>query len=127
MARVFLSQAIGRWSYKVDYDTSSCSTCDAEPEIHLQIGSSIRSETSPPLPTFHPWVSLTPGSNSVDLSRHPVVIQARFDYADKGRLGGLMATADVRFNSAVVASVPLFDTGLMGICSNYFMAIHFMS
>ncbi|XP_046643221.1 calcium-activated chloride channel regulator 1-like isoform X2 [Daphnia pulicaria] len=111
--------ATGRWIYKVDYDSSSCSTCDAEPEIHLQIGSSIRSETSttpgskPPLPTFHPWVSLTPGSNSVDLSRHPVVIQARFDYADKDRLGGLMATANVRLNSAVVASVPLFDTGLM--------------
>ncbi len=114
LSLVFLPQATGQWSYKVDYDISSCSICDAEPEIHLQIGSSIRSETSPPLPTFHPWVSITPGSNFVDLSRHPTVIQARFGY-DGGRLGGLMATADVRLNSAVVASVPLFDTGLMGI------------
>ena len=96
------------------YDTTSCSTCEAEPEVHLQIGSSVRSETSPPLPNFHPWVSITPGSDFVDLSQHPTVIQARFDYAE-GRLGDLIATAIIRLNSVVVALVQLFDTGLMGM------------
>jgi hypothetical protein len=98
----------------VEYDASSCSTCDAEPEIHLQIGSSIRSETSSPLPKIQPWVSLSPGSDFVDLSQHPTVIQVRFDFAE-GRLGGLTATANIFLDSVFVASIPLFDTGLMGI------------
>lgn len=95
------------------YDPTSCPTCDAEPEIHLQIGSTIRSETASPLAKFHPWVSLSPGLDFVDLSQHPTVIQARFDSAE-GRLGGLIATADIFLDSIFVETIPLFDTGLMG-------------
>ena len=101
----------------MDYDTSSCSTCDAEPEIHLQIGSSIRSETSSPLPKIQPWVSLSPSLDFVDLSQHPTVIQVRFDSAE-GPLGGLTATADIFLDSVFVASIPLFDTGSIGIFYN---------
>uniref|UniRef100_A0A0P5UIX1 Calcium-activated chloride channel regulator 1 n=1 Tax=Daphnia magna TaxID=35525 RepID=A0A0P5UIX1_9CRUS len=103
---------IGRWSYQVAYDTTSCSSCETQPEIHLQIGSSIRSATSPALPTFQPWVSLTTSSGFVDISEHPAVIQTRFEYANSN-LGGLIVTADVILNSVVKASIPLFDTGLI--------------
>lgn len=95
------------------YDTTSCSLCETEPEIHLQIASSIRSTTSPSLPIFQPWISLTAGSNFVDLSKHPAVIQARFEYAGS-HLGGLTVTAEMVLDSVVKASVPLFDTGLIG-------------
>ncbi|XP_057379893.1 calcium-activated chloride channel regulator 1-like isoform X2 [Daphnia carinata] len=102
----------GRWSYQVVYDTTSCSACQPQPEIHLQIGSSIRSATSPALPKFQPWVSLTTSSGFVDLSEHPAVIQTRFEYANNN-LGGLIVTAEIVLNSIVKASIPLFDTGLI--------------
>jgi hypothetical protein len=98
----------------VVYNTSTCSACDAEPEIHLQIGSSVRSQTNSPLPKFKPWVSLSPGGDFVDLSQHPTVIQARFDF-EEGRLGGLIAKADIFLDSIFVTSIPLLDTGLMGM------------
>ncbi|KAI9558300.1 hypothetical protein GHT06_015053 [Daphnia sinensis] len=104
--------AIGRWSYQVAYDTTSCRSCEAQPEIHLQIGSSIRSATSPALPKFQPWVSLTTSTGFVDVSKHPAVIQTRFEYANSN-LGGLTVRADVIQNSVIKASIPLFDTGLI--------------
>lgn len=96
------------------YDSAACGgTCETEPEIHLQITSSIRSATSSPLPKFRPWISLTAGSEYVDISQHPVVIQAMFDTA-ANRLGDLTVRADVVHDGFVVGTIPLFDTGTMG-------------
>ncbi|KAI9554892.1 hypothetical protein GHT06_020170 [Daphnia sinensis] len=103
---------IGRWSYQVAYNNTSCSSCETQPEIHLQIGSSIRSATSPALPKFQPWVSLTTNSGFVDMSEHPAVIQTKFEY-NNSNLGGLVVTADIVLNSVVKASIPLIDTGLI--------------
>ena len=97
----------------MDYDTATCTTCETQPEIHLQIGSSIRSASSSPLPKAQSWVSLTAGSEFVDNSQHPAVIQTKFDSVE-GKLGGLAVTADVVLDSVVVASIPLSDTGTMG-------------
>lgn len=102
---------MGRWEYSVTYDP--CTDCNQQPEIHLLIGSSVRVPTST-LPVFRPWVSLSAGSDSVDASRHPAIIQTKFD-SGNGRLGGLTVTADILFNSAVVATIALSDTGTMGI------------
>ncbi len=95
------------------YDRTGCNTCETEPEIQLQIGSSVRSATSLPLPKALSWVSLTAGSQYVDISQHPAVIQTRFD-STAGRLGGLTVIADVVLDSVVVKSVPLTDTGSLG-------------
>lgn len=98
----------------MSYDTSLCSTdeCEANPEIHLQIGSSIRTPGSV-LPKFHSWVSLTPGSEFVDLAQHPAVIQARFDSAN-GRIGELIVRADIVSSNGDVTSVTLTDSGSQG-------------
>lgn len=94
------------------YDTTSCPLCETETEIQLQIGSSIRNEASAELPSFYPWVSLTPGSDFVDLSKHPAVIQARFESVE-GRIGDLIVTAEIVSN--VVDTISLTDTGKTGI------------
>ncbi len=100
------------------YDTAACGgTCETEPEIHLQISSSIRSTTSSPLPKFRPWISLTAGSEYVDISQHPVVIQARFD-TTANRLGDLTVRADVVREDFVLGTISLFDTGTMGQLCN---------
>ena len=103
----------GRWTYSITYDTNGCSTCEPQPEIHLQIGSSVLTPTTI-LPTFHPWVSLTAGSEYVDISFNPVVIQAKFD-TTSGRIGGLIVRADIVRGDVVVDSIPLSDTGTMGL------------
>ncbi len=95
------------------YDDSFCASCGKEPKIHLQIGSSIRNRTSSSLPKFSPWISLTAGSDFVDLAQHPAVIQARFDSIG-GRLGDLSVSVEVISNSVVLSSIKLTDTGTMG-------------
>ena len=103
----------GRWTYSITYDTNGCSTCEPQPEIHLQIGSSVITPTTI-LPTFDPWVSLTAGSEYVDISYNPVVIQAKFD-TTSGRIGSLIVKADFVRDDVVVDSIPLFDTGTLGL------------
>lgn len=91
-----------------------CNDCETEPEIQLQIGSSKRNSTSDPLPTFHPWVSLTPGFEYVDFSKNPSVIQVWFESVN-GRIGDLFVIADIILDSDVLETVNLTDTGTMGM------------
>ena len=108
---------MGEWKYTLIYDLAACEDeCETEAQIHFQISSSVRSQLSvSQLPVFRPWVSLTAGVNSIDLSQHPAVIQGRFEFMG-GWIGDLTVTADVLFDKSVIASVTLTDTGTMGMC-----------
>lgn len=67
------------------------------------------------MPKFQSWVSLTAGTQQVDLAQHVAIISARVDTSN-GRLGDLTVVAHIASvnDATAITSVVLTDIGTLG-------------